>query len=72
MSRADMLQHPFGLGVGRDGFSRDRLQVVDLLDAPAFSLGVMSGALLMVLRRIPPGLLVGGDPQPYPYRLTCV
>lgn len=64
MAGTDMLQHPFGLGVGRDGFSRDRLQVVDLQDAPAFGLGVVLGSLLVVLWAVTPGLVLGGDPDP--------
>lgn len=66
-----MLQHSFGLGVAKNGLPRDGLHVVDLADAPAFGLGVVPGALLVVLGAVAPGLVFGRDPDPDTDGFAC-
>lgn len=69
---ADVLQHPLGFGMVDDRFAAHCLQTVDFLDFPLFGLGVVVGALFVVLRAVPPGLVLSGDPDPDAYGLGCL
>jgi hypothetical protein len=39
-------------------------KVIDLFDFPLFRFGVVVGALFVVFRAVPSGLILGGDPNP--------
>lgn len=48
-----------------------RVISVDIANAPAFGRGVVLGALLMVLRTVTSGLVLGGNPDPDADGFTC-
>ena len=62
--RGDVLEHPLGLGMSHHRLPAHCFEVVDLADIPALRLGVGPGALLVVLRALASGLVLGRDADP--------